>query len=507
MERRLNLSLIILFVAIALAGLISVQVYWAYMTYRLSEKEFTVHVKEALKQTTNEINKQLIHYETFSKVHLRAGEGFYLIRNKWANNKFLDRADTIPFYYDNPDYQDLFKWNKLMFTGGVNISIVFQYEYTTSRKDTTDNYANSFEKATVKTYRDAFSEDRSIEERYPPRLFDSLMQKNLQAVSIDEEYSFAYIGAESKKIVYLQHAADTAAVLASPFSTRLTASPYFTRAFDVSLVFRNYSGHLLRGIGRLLTVSAMIVLLLLFSFFFFARMVLKQRRLSELKNDFINNMTHEFKTPLTNISLALETMSEQKFINGEKEETMMRIIGRENERLRENIDRILQIARFEKEKIHLVPDTIDVHQLIKKVISAFDVYSGKREIIFQCRFNSATGMLLVDETHFFNLIYNLVDNAVKYNLKRPEISIGTRDRPDGIIITVKDNGIGIPSADQKNIFQKFYRVHKGDLHDVKGYGLGLSYVKLIVESHHGHIKVSSQPGQGSEFEIFIPTQP
>jgi two-component system phosphate regulon sensor histidine kinase PhoR len=506
-HRRHNLSLIVLLVGIALAGLIGVQAYWAYMTYRLSEKEFLVSVTEALKQTTAEINKRLTHYETFSKVHLHPNEGFYLLRNKWKDHTFLNQADTIPFYYDNPEYRDLFKWNSLRFTKGVNISMVFQYEYTGLDKDTADHYVNNFEKVTVKNFRDVFSEDKSIEERYPPRLFDSLMRKHLHALSINETFSFAYTTGHPKRVAYLSEPVDTLTQLASPFSARLTESPYFTRVYDVSLVFRNYPGFLFGSIGRLLAVSAIIVLSLLFSFFFFVRMILKQRKLSELKNDFINNMTHEFKTPLTNISLAIETIAEKQFIKGEKEEGLLGIISQENERLRENIDRILQIARIEKEKIHLALDSVDVHQLIRKVVSAFDVFADRRQVIFHLHFKSATGLLLVDETHFFNLVYNLVDNAVKFNLKTPEITISTRDQANGMAISIKDNGIGIPIADQKNIFQKFYRVHTGNLHDVKGYGLGLSYVKLVVELHGGQIKVNSHAGQGSEFEIFIPTQP
>ena len=304
-------------------------------------------------------------------------------------------------------------------------------------------------------------------------------------------------------LVYTQNTGNAAALLASLFKTSITPR-YFSRPFDLSIIFNDYSSLIFATFKKLLGASITIVFILMVSFFIFVRMILRQRRLSELKNDFINNMTHEFKTPLTNISLAVESMTEQKMLKDEKGEKMIKIVGQESERLRENIERILQISRYEKEKPHLTIDKIDVHQLIQKVIAVFDPHFIENEIQFHSRLSATKNYINVDEMHFFNILFNIIDNAIKYNTSKPVISITTQDSQHGIILTIKDNGIGISLNDQKNIFEKFYRVQQGNLHDVKGYGLGLSYVKLIVESHSGQIKVRSQPGQGSEFEIFIP---
>jgi len=497
-------------VGFALAGLISVQIYWAYHAYHLTEKEFGSSVKEAMKKTVDDINKQLTCFETFSKARINRDEGIYILKQKWHDDKFSNSQqnppDTVPMFYNDAENDETFRWGSLMFTRPSNVSIVLQFEYIFNESDSAKTFANAFEKLTLQNYRDVFSEGKSIAERYNPHSIDSLLKKNLNFFSIDDRYHFGYIDNTKNKVAFLFQSADTFALEKSSFRVLMTPSKYFSRPFDLSVTFDNYTSLILAGISKLLIISVLIITVLLISFYLFVRIILKQRKLSELKNDFINNMTHEFKTPLTNISLAIENISEKKLTNRNGQEGMLKIIGQETERLRENIERILQIARFEKEKLQLTLDQIDVHQLIQKAISAFDSIFPEDGIEFRCNYSASQSTLYVDETHLFNVLYNLIDNSIKYNLNKPEIEISTRDFKKGIIIAIKDNGIGISANDQKKVFEKFYRVTKGDLHDIKGYGLGLSYVKLVMDSHLGYIVVSSEPGNGSEFEIYIPNQ-
>jgi two-component system phosphate regulon sensor histidine kinase PhoR len=500
---------IIFIVGFALAGLIGVQIFWAYHAYHLTEKEFASDVKEAMKKTVDEINTRITCFETFSKVRINTNEGFYMIRQKCDRDKFLDASqnppDTIPMFYDT-DNDDYFKWNNIMFSKPINVSMVFQFQYIPDDYDSSLVFGNTFEKITHQNFRDAFSDHKPIEARYSPEAVDSALKINMSSFGIDEKYHFAYLNDSTNKISYLYKNKDSLALQKSSFRILLTPSKYFSRPYDLSLVFDNYSEMILASIRKLLITSILIISILLISFYLFVRIILRQRRLSELKNDFINNMTHEFKTPLTNISLAIENFSEKKLSTSKPHDGLMKIIGQETERLRENVERILQIARFEKEKLHLTIDQIEVHQLIRKVVSAFDSIFPEDGIIFHCNFWASNSILHVDETHLFNVVYNLVDNGVKYNLNKPEIEISTRDFKEGILITIKDNGIGISANNQKKIFEKFFRITGGNLHDVKGYGLGLSYIKLVMDSHHGYITVKSQQGHGSEFEIYLPNQ-
>jgi two-component system, OmpR family, phosphate regulon sensor histidine kinase PhoR len=193
----------------------------------------------------------------------------------------------------------------------------------------------------------------------------------------------------------------------------------------------------------------------------------------------------------------------------EKEPNAMlyRILGQETERLRENIERILQVARFEKEKIQLSFEKIDIHQLIQKAVNSFEpVLAGRRGKVM-LDFNSLKPVIEADETHLINVVCNLVDNAIKYSPNGLHINITTKNYTDGIVLTIKDSGKGISKEAQKRIFEKFYREENGDVHNVKGFGLGLTYVKTIVDSHHGKISVKSQTGEGSEFEVYLPFKP
>ena len=506
--KKYTVTLIISGVGVALAALIGVQIYWAYSAYLLTEKEFDTKVKEAMILTTNELNKQMACFELFSKVKINAHEGFYMVKQKWDNDKFLGgdsiQPDTIPMFYANANENLPFEWPNLMFGSPVNVNMVLTFNYLTDDHSEISHSANDLEKITVQNYRDAFSENIPIEKRFPPAITDSLLKKNLNSLSIFDKFYFGFVRSDMNRLEYTKEFKDSSALLQSSLKVPLTNSVYFSQPYELSVVFDNYAQMILAGIRKLLVVSVFVISILLISFYLFARIILKQRKLSVMKNDFINNMTHEFKTPLTNISLALENLASNTSSVGMREEKVLKIIGHETERLRENVDRILQVARFEKEKLHLSLEKIDVHQLIHKAVSAMETAVNGNGTVITCNLQATNPVIVADETLLFNAIYNVIDNAVNYNSCNPEISISTASVHEGVVIRIKDNGIGISAQHQKKIFENFYRVPRGNLHDVKGYGLGLSYVKIVVEAHRGKIGVSSQLGVGSEFEILIP---
>ncbi len=506
--KRYTVTLIISGVGMALAALIGVQIYWAYSAYRLTENDFDSKVKEAMMTTSNELNDQVACFELFSKVKINAHEGFYMVKQKWDQDKFLVgdsiQPDTIPMFYANANQNLPFEWPNLMFGSPVNVNMVLTFNYLTDDQTEISHSANNLEKVTVQNYRDAFSGDIPIEKRFSPLITDSLLEKNLNSVSVFDEFSFGFVRSDLNKLEYTKELKDSTALLKSALRVPLTNSVYFSQPYELSVVFDNYSQMILAGISKLLLVSVCVIFILLVSFYLFARIILKQRRLSVMKNDFVNNMTHEFKTPLTNISLALENLTSSNSAVGIREDKILKIIGHETERLRENVDRILQIAKFEREKLHLSLENIDVHQLIQKAVSAIEIAVNGNCTVIRCNLQALDPVILADETLLFNAIYNVIDNGINYNSCNPDILISTATVQAGVVIRIKDNGIGIATQHQKKIFENFYRVPRGNLHDVKGYGLGLSYVKIIVDAHRGKIGVNSQLGQGSEFEIYIP---
>lgn len=248
--------------------------------------------------------------------------------------------------------------------------------------------------------------------------------------------------------------------------------------------------------------SSAVLLVVIFFFVYTLLVILKQRRLSEIQKDFINNMTHEFKTPLSTIAISTAVLKDPNIIKSpERLLNYATIIENENQRLKQQVERVLQMARLEKEDIGLKKETVDVHELIQDAVK-INAINSKATITLDLQ--ATRSQLAADKLHLTNVFFNLLDNAIKYNTNAPEIVVRSQNVNGSIQIEVQDNGIGIKPEDQRKIFFRFYRVPTGNLHDVKGFGLGLSYVKLIVEGHKGKITVSSEPGNGSCFSIVLP---
>ena len=248
--------------------------------------------------------------------------------------------------------------------------------------------------------------------------------------------------------------------------------------------------------------SSVVLLIVIFFFVYTLFVILKQKRLSEIQKDFINNMTHEFKTPLSTIAISTSVLKDPAIIHTpERLLNYATIIENENQRLQQQVERVLQMARLETEDLGLKKEKLNVHHLIKEAASN-NLLTSKASITLLL--DAQQTDLRVDRLHMTNVIFNLLDNAIKYNLNVPTITIRTYNVEENIIMEIKDNGMGISAEEQKKIFHRFYRVPTGNLHDIKGFGLGLSYVKLIVEAHKGKISVTSKSGNGSCFLIELP---
>jgi two-component system phosphate regulon sensor histidine kinase PhoR len=233
--------------------------------------------------------------------------------------------------------------------------------------------------------------------------------------------------------------------------------------------------------------------------------MLNQRKLSEIKSDFINNMTHEFKTPLATISLAVDALNNEKVLsNQDKLQYFRGIIKEENRRMNKHVETILQAAALEKQEFTLNRKAISAHQLIENVLSNYQLVLREREGVVKLQLNASNAIIFADEQHFTNLLNNLVDNAIKYSKDSPHITITTHSSKKLLHIRIEDKGIGMSRETVKRVFEKFYRAHTGNIHNVKGFGLGMSYVKTIIDAHKGRIKVESTLGKGSSFTVEVP---
>ena len=248
--------------------------------------------------------------------------------------------------------------------------------------------------------------------------------------------------------------------------------------------------------------STAILLVVIIYFAYTTFVILRQKKLSEIRTDFINNLTHEFKTPISTISLSTDViLNDETRKNPDRIAQYANIIKQENNRLKIQVDKVLQLATLDTKTIVLNKEPVDLHNLINEAVKGFALILNERQGTIRTHFEAAKSTALLDQLHFTNIIYNLIDNAIKYSRENPEVDIHTRNAKNKIIVSIEDKGIGIDKNQQKHIFDKFYRVPTGNLHDVKGFGLGLNYVKTIVELMGGKIELESDVGKGSKFTI------
>lgn len=251
--------------------------------------------------------------------------------------------------------------------------------------------------------------------------------------------------------------------------------------------------------------SSAVMLMVIVFFAYTLFVILRQKRLSEIQKDFINNMTHEFKTPLSTITISSEVLRDPKIVSTpERLLNYATIIQNESQRLKQHVERVLQMARLEKSDVGLKKESLNIHDLIQEAVQNISVSLQSKGGQVHLELNAKESFASVDKLHFTNVLFNLLDNAIKYNKQSPELLIRTSDSSKQICVEVKDNGIGMSADHLKKIFNRFYRVPTGNVHDVKGFGLGLNYVKLIIEAHKGKVTVESKPGEGSVFRITIP---
>ncbi len=273
------------------------------------------------------------------------------------------------------------------------------------------------------------------------------------------------------------------------------------------IVVPNFDKQVWHSLQWVLVGAAIFMLIIIAAFYVTVRTLLNQKKLSEIKSDFINNMTHEFKTPLATISLAIDAIKNEKVQNDKtKLNYFSGIIKEENKRMNKHVETILQAALLDKQNLQLNLQILSVHTVISEVLENFDLQLKEKKAIVDLNFNSEFDEIKGDEIHFTNLISNLIDNALKYAKEDvpPHIIVSIYSVNNNLICTIEDNGIGMSKETMKRVFEKFYRAHTGNVHNVKGFGLGMSYVKSVIDAHGGKIKVESVLGKGTTFIVEIP---
>jgi len=504
------LVLLIVIMSVAMALFIGIQVYWIKNSLQLREANFKRSIDEA-------VNKALVNLETieFSR---RTTKGSIQISSGDTNSSLLNLP--APQNGLNPDTQGITMARKPNSeTGVIDISDKSQASLVDSdkpaREQLPSNISENFAEGAalrkqimlnyVMNQTLGKETNKEIETKITSGLIDTLLKQELLSHGIAIDYEFGVFSPDRNIIVLEKTGKYHDELLFQGFPYPLFSGATIATRDFLLIYFPQQSMYNLRSLWGMMLVSFLLVITIIAAFSYSVFTIIRQRKLSALKNDFINNMTHEFKTPISTISLACQALSDKDIPrSNEMYNDYIQIIGDENHRLGEMAEKILQTAILEKGNLHLRPETINMHHLIDDAIHKIAIQIEIRDGVITQSLKADRPEINADKVHLSNVIYNLLDNANKYSLRKPQIMISTADADGGIYISIHDKGIGISKANQKRIFEKLYRVPTGDVHNVKGFGLGLSYVKFIVEKHGGNIQVESEPGKGSIFTIFLP---
>jgi two-component system phosphate regulon sensor histidine kinase PhoR len=342
-----------------------------------------------------------------------------------------------------------------------------------------------------------------IEDIINPENFKALVRKALLNKGIDMDFEYAVT--KPNNLLVFKSGNFNPDADADYYRVQLTPDDLFASTDYLTIYFPAKRNFIFKSLGYMAISSIMLTVIIVLSFAVTIYIIIRQKRLSEIRTDFVNNMTHELKTPISTIYLASQMLGDKTIPATSKNiDNLSSVIIEESRRLGYQVEKVLQTALFKEGKLKLKLRETDIHELIQGVINNFSIQIKQKNGIIIPSLHAENKILNIDAVHITNVLSNLIDNAIKYCTRDPEIYVETQDHKEYLLISVRDNGIGIGKNDQKRIFDKFFRVSTGNVHPVKGFGLGLSYVKKIVDEHKGYINIESELYEGTTFRIYLP---
>lgn len=335
-------------------------------------------------------------------------------------------------------------------------------------------------------------------------ILDSLLYEEFKCMNLSNEYYYGVYNRNSGRFISGNYFPFEKEIVNSTYQFSLS-SIYRPGNYYLGIYFPNKTSIIVRNIWAMLVVSILFMIILITTFYMVIFGILKQKKISEIKTDFINNLTHEFKTPMATTSLAAEMLIRDDVSHdASKVVKYGNVVLYESLRLQSQVEQILQVASLEKGSFNFSVVKTDLHELLNNVVESFELRISKSNVLLTTQLTAENFIINTDNVHITNVFYNLIDNAIKYSFKKPRINIKTWNTKREIIIRFSDKGIGISKEFQKEVFKNLFRIPTGNLHDVRGFGLGLYYSKSVVEELGGHIKLSSISGKGSRFEVHLP---
>ncbi|WP_222984382.1 sensor histidine kinase [Flagellimonas meishanensis] len=519
-------ALLVILMSLSLIGIIFVQVYWIRTSIDDKEEQFSRTVTDILDKVASRVEKREMKEYSDRLASLVDSIG-QPKTTQFRNFLFVDRdlnSDEILFYshgileedynitstfFDNIESEDDTTTIK-NFTS-KRTKAVYKEEYgldgksyslTPIQKAEKIGGLSKIDKAAWEDVFMEYAKTRPIYKRVSKQELELLLSQELKNRGIDIDYEYG---------VYSQGYPTKVRSRKFRFSeSKMYKAPIFKDSegntnFSLLLTFPRMKKFLFRSIMGMALLSLIFTLVIMIAYSSAIYQLIKQKQISEIKSDFINNMTHEFKTPIATINLAVEALRNPMV--SEDKEKVLRYLGMikdENKRMHAQVENVLRISKLEKNQLDISKDRVDLHELIRDAIAHIELIVADRGGYVKAHLDAERAEILANDTHMTNVIVNILDNAVKYSPESPKIEVFTEMAKNSIIVKIQDQGAGMSKAVLKRVFEKFYREHTGDIHNVKGHGLGLAYVKRIIEDHQGEVYAESEKGKGSTFFIKLP---
>ena len=521
---RIKISFVSALVVLTLVALIGVQIFWVNTAIELKEEEFREHTIEALNEVVRKLEKSAAAAKLQKKIRLKKqgvryysqnfGDGKLKKDSTFSVGKSSDQVGVKILEQFDTDSAGLISSsvNRREFSGDSGfVNQLLGPAGTIPVDSQIQKVQMELIQKKEEIVNDLFEEFISVNiyRNYKPKidtlLLDSVLRQELLAKGIRAKFAYEIGEDESINVKSLTGQIKNSDTTGCYFKVNLLPDHSFIKPTYLSIVFPSQKNYILKTMWLMLLASATIILVLSSSFYYTIATIFRQKKLSSIKNDFISNMTHEFKTPISTISLASEMLGDHSVSKTpEKVDRFVRMIRDETKRLSLLVESILQTAILDKGEFKLKKSSVDMHEVILNAIQNIQIQIDQKKGKVEVELNAQKSVIQADKVHITNIVFNLLDNAIKYSNEKLEIKIKTLNISDGILVYVQDSGMGISKENVRKVFDKFYRVPTGNVHNIKGFGLGLSYVKAIIEKHGGNISLESELGKGSTFKFSLP---
>ncbi|WP_438966519.1 sensor histidine kinase [Flavobacterium sp.] len=523
---KVKFRILVFFMSVSLIGLILIKFYWINLLLQKSNEQFKQNVQQIIGNVSEKVNER--EFRNFFATYKKIADSLGVMPNQKDIKNFLyiskNEATNETIIYSNSIIAQDYDINATFFNklaDSVPIQNFLAERKTKIYKSTgfdragitlkdkpdisIENKGNldRLDKVQLEiVYYDVMSQ-KTLADRISKDDLERILRKELIKNEVKTPFEFGvYNNGLATKVTSENFEYDTKNTFGVPIFQDIDGNS----RYELLVTFPQKSKYVLSSIIWVIMLSIMLTMIIIFTYLSALRQLITQKQISEIKSDFINNMTHEFKTPIATINLALDAIRNPKIIDDkEKVHRYLQMIKDENKRMHVQVDNVLRISKLEKKELDITKEPHDLHEIIEEAVEHISLIVEDSQGKITTDLKATNTNVLLNDSHFVNVIVNMLDNAVKYSVDKPIIEIATENSAVGyVLIKIKDNGIGMSKAAQKRVFEKFYREHTGNVHNVKGHGLGLSYVKQIIDDHNGLISVESEKGKGSVFTIKMP---